>query len=66
MSRSIASRDVLAAICLDVMYEHGVSVEKNIPKAREQYEEARCAGFPQARSLWPRLQLLFVDRSDSI
>ena len=42
------STDVLAAICMGVMYAHGVSVEKNVTKALEQYEEARCAGVPQA------------------
>ena len=35
------STDVLAAICMGVMYEHGVSVKENVTKALEQYEEAR-------------------------
>ena len=41
-------------------------LEMNMTKARELYDEARRAGFPQARNLWLRLQLLFADRSDSI
>ena len=41
-------------------------LEKNMTKARELYDEARRAGFPQARNLWFRLQLLFADRSYSI
>ena len=66
LKRRTVPDDVLASICLGVMYEHGVSVEKNSTKARELYEEARRAGFPQAGNLWLRLQLLFAERSDLI